>query len=92
MFNSCRFASNSLDYSYFKKKYHNYDTFTLAIGLIILTFWHLIQCFIQLEIRISISSRPCRYLQFLKKDPIFKYDWCLRSPNLAQSHYYQDKW
>ena len=42
MFNNRRFASNSLSYLYFSKKYHNYDTITLAIGLIILTFWHLI--------------------------------------------------
>ena len=42
MFNNRHFASSSLDYSYFSKKYHSYDTFTLAIGLIILTFWHLI--------------------------------------------------
>ena len=27
MFNIRRFASNSLDYSYFSKKYHNYDNF-----------------------------------------------------------------
>ena len=40
--NNRRFASSSLNYSYFSKKYHNYDTFTLAIGLIILTFWRLI--------------------------------------------------
>ena len=39
--NRC-FASSSLNYSYFSKKYNNYDTFTLAIGLIILTFWRLI--------------------------------------------------
>ena len=32
-----------------------------------------------------ISARPCWYLQFFKKDPIFKYDWCLCSPHLAQS-------
>ena len=42
MFNNRRFASSSLSYSYFSKKYHNYDTFTLAVGLIILTFCHLI--------------------------------------------------
>ena len=42
MFNNRRFASNSLSYLYFSKKYYNYDTITLAIGLIILTFWHLI--------------------------------------------------
>ena len=41
-FNNRRFASSSLNYSYFSKKYHNYDTFTLAIGLITLTFWHLV--------------------------------------------------
>ena len=49
-------------------------------------------CFIQLEIHISISSRTCWYLHFFKKDPIFKCDRCLRSPHLAQSHYYQAKW
>ena len=42
MFNNRHFASSSLNYSYFSKKYHNYDTFTLAVGLIILTFCHLI--------------------------------------------------
>ena len=42
MFNNRHFASSSLNYSYFSKKYHNYDTFTLAIGLVILTVWHLI--------------------------------------------------
>ena len=42
MFNNRRFARSSLNYSYFSKKYHNYDTFTLAVGLIILTSWHLI--------------------------------------------------
>ena len=42
MFNNRRFASSSLNYSYFSKKYHNYDTFTLAVGLIIMTFCHLI--------------------------------------------------
>ena len=42
MFNNRRFASSSLNYSYFSKKYHSYDTFTLAIGLVILTVWHLI--------------------------------------------------
>ena len=43
MFNNRRFASSSLYYSYFSKKYHDYDTFTLAIGLIIQTFCHLIK-------------------------------------------------
>ena len=38
MFNNRCFASNNLNYSCFSKKYHNYDTFTLAIGLIVLTF------------------------------------------------------
>ena len=42
MFNNRRFSSNSLNYSYFSKKYHNDDTFTLAIGIIILALWHLI--------------------------------------------------
>ena len=42
MFNNCRFASSSLNYSYFSKKYYNYDTFLLAIGLNVLTFWRLI--------------------------------------------------
>ena len=42
MFNNRRFSSSSLNYSYFSKKYHNNDTFTLAIGLIILALWHLI--------------------------------------------------
>ena len=41
MFNNRRFSSSSLNYSYFSKKY-NYDTFTLAVGLILLTFCHLI--------------------------------------------------
>ena len=42
MFNNRRFSSSNLNYSYFSKKYHNDDTFTLAIGLIILALWHLI--------------------------------------------------
>ena len=42
MFNNCRFSSSSLNYSDFSKKYYNGDTFTLAIRLIILAFWHLI--------------------------------------------------
>ena len=46
MFNDRRFTSNSLNYSYFSKKYHNYYTFTLAFGLIILTLWHLINVLI----------------------------------------------
>ena len=43
------------------------------------------------EIPISISSRPCWYLQLFKKDRLFNYDWWLRSPHLALSHYYQAK-
>ena len=89
MFNNGRFSSNSLNYSYLSKKYYNDETFTLAIGLIILALWHLMYV---LEIQISISSRPGWYLQFFKEDAIFKYDRCLRSPHLAQSHYYQAKW
>ena len=42
MFNNRWFSSSSLSYSYFSKKYHNDDTFTLAIGLINLAFWYLI--------------------------------------------------
>ena len=42
MFDNHHFVKNSLNYSYFSKKCHNYDIFTWAIGLIILTFWHLI--------------------------------------------------
>ena len=42
MFNNCRFSSSSLNYSCFSKKYHNDDTFPLAIRLIILALWHLI--------------------------------------------------
>ena len=43
MFNNRRFSSSTfLNYSYFSKKYHNDDTFTLAIGIIILALWHLI--------------------------------------------------
>ena len=42
VFNNRRSSSSSLNYSYFSKKYHNDDTFTLAIGLIILALWHLI--------------------------------------------------
>ena len=41
MFNNRRFASSSSNYSCFSQKCHNYDTFTLAAGLIILTFCHL---------------------------------------------------
>ena len=39
IFINCRIASVNLNYSYFSKKYRNYDAFTLAIGLIILTLW-----------------------------------------------------
>ena len=92
MFNNRCFSSFTLNYSYFSIKYHKDDTFTLAIGRIILAFWHLIYVIIKLEIHISISARPCWYLQFSKKDPIYKYDWCLCSPHLAQSNYYQAKW
>ena len=42
MFNNRGFLSRSLNYSYLSTKNHSYDTFTLAIGLIIFTFWHLI--------------------------------------------------
>ena len=45
IFNNRGFASSSLNYSYFSKKYHDYGTFSLAIGLIILTFWHLTNVF-----------------------------------------------
>ena len=41
MFNNRLISSNSLNYSHFSKKYHNYDTFKLAIELIILLFSHL---------------------------------------------------
>ena len=41
MFNNRHLACSSLNYSNLSKK-HNYDTFVLAVGLIILTFWHLI--------------------------------------------------
>ena len=40
--NNSHFAGTSLNYSYFSKKYHNDNTFTFTIGLIILAFWHLI--------------------------------------------------
>ena len=51
IFNNCRFSSSSLNYSYFSKKYHNDDTFTLAIGLIILALWHLIYVLINWKFR-----------------------------------------
>ena len=35
MFTNCCFATNSFNYSYFSKKYHNYDTFKLPIRVII---------------------------------------------------------
>ena len=79
MFNNHRSSNSSLNYSYFSKKYHNDDTFTLAIGLIILALWHLIYVLSNWKFRPQFLSRP----QFLKKDPIFKYDGCLRSPHLA---------
>ena len=77
VFNNRRFANSSLIYSYFSKKYHNYDTFTLAVGLIILTFWHLINILSNWKFMLSISSRPCWYLQFLKEDPILKIPFLL---------------
>ena len=42
MFNTGRFASCNLNYSFFIKKYHNCNAFTLAVKLITQTFWHLI--------------------------------------------------
>ena len=33
MFNNCHIAGNSLNYSYFSDKYHNSNTFTMAIEL-----------------------------------------------------------
>ena len=51
MFNNRRFSSSSLNYSYFSKKYHSNDTFTLAIGLIILALWHLIYVLSNWEFR-----------------------------------------
>ena len=44
MFTNCCFATNSFNYSYFSKKYHNYDTFKLPIPVIILS---LNQCFLK---------------------------------------------
>ena len=51
MFNNRRFSSSSLNYSYFSKKYHNDDTFTFAIRLIILALWHLIYNLINWKFR-----------------------------------------
>ena len=74
MFNNRRFASISLNYSYFSNKYHNYDTFTLAVGLIILTFCHLINvifnwkfisCFLPDLVGICIFSRKIPYLSMI---------------------------
>ena len=70
MFNHC-FARSSLNYSYFSKKHHNYDTFTLAVGLVILIFWHLINvlsnwklipCFLPDLVGICYFSRKILYL------------------------------
>ena len=74
MFNNRRFASSSLNYSYFRKKYHNYDTFTLAVGLIILTLCHLINVlsnwkfisrFLSELVGISNFSRKVLYLSII---------------------------
>ena len=74
MFNNRPFASNSLSYSYFSKRYHNYDYFTLAIGLIILTLWHLINVlynwklvspFLPNLVSISNFSRKIIYLNMI---------------------------
>ena len=90
MFKIRRFASNSLDYSYFSKKYHNYDNFSIDYWTNYSDILAFNQCYIHLEFGISISLRPFWYLQFFKKGPTFN-DWCLRSPHLALSHYYQAK-
>lgn len=65
MFNNCRIVSISLNYSYFREVYHNYDTFTLIIVLIILTFT-VNKCFLPLEIRTLIFYEKFQYLQFFK--------------------------
>ena len=91
MFNNRRFSRSSLNYSYFSKKYHNDATFTLAIGLIILALWDLIYVLSNLKFRSRFLPDLVGICNFLKKDPIFKYDLCLCSPHLAQSHYYLAK-
>ena len=87
MFNHC-FTRSSLNYSYFSKKHHNYDTFTLAVGLVILIFWHLINILSNWKLISCFLPDLVGICYFFKKDPIFKYDWCLRSSHLPQSHYY----
>ena len=74
MFNNRGFAGSILSYSYFSKKYHNDDTFTLGIGLIILAFWHLmndlsnwkfISQFLPDLVRICNFSRKILYLSMI---------------------------
>ena len=67
MFNNCRFPSSSLSYSHFGKKYHNDDTFTLAIGLIILSLWHLIYVSSNWKFRSLFLSDLVGICNFLRK-------------------------
>ena len=66
-FNNRRFPSSSLSYSYFGKKYHNDDTFTLAIGLIILSLWHLIYVSSNWKFRSLFLSDLVGIYKFLRK-------------------------
>ena len=91
MFNNLRFESGSLSYSCFNKKYHNHNTFTLAVGLFNLIFcqlinvlsnWKFISRFLPDLVGICYFSRKILYLSK---------NWCLRLSHLAQSYYYQVK-
>ena len=91
MFNNRRFLSSSLNYSYFSKKYYNDDTFTLAIGLIMLAFYHLIYVlsnwifisrFLPDLVSICNFSRKILYLIMI----------VVYVHHIWLSHYYQAKW
>ena len=71
MFNNRCFASSSLNYSYFSKKYHNYDNFTLAAWLLfwfchlinVLSNWKFISRFLPDLVGICNFSRNILYLR-----------------------------
>ena len=94
MFNNRRFPSSSLSYSYFGKKYHNDDTFTLAIGLIILSLWHLIYVSSNWKFRslflsdlVGICNKFLRKILYLTLFPLRKEGtgWKLPSPFSTQT-------
>ena len=92
MFNNRRFSSNSLNYSYFSKKYHNDDTFTLAIGLIILALWHLIYGLFNWKFRSRFLPDLVGICNFSRKILYLSMIGVYVHPIRLSSHYYQAKW